>query len=75
MGRIVTLGLAAAVGVAAPAGADGVRERVSVGPGGVQADGSSFSPSISADGRFVAFSSDATNLVPGRHQRGTRRVS
>ena len=39
--------------------------RVSVGPGGVQANGGSAEPTISADGRFVAFSSEATNLVPG----------
>ena len=31
----------------------------------VQGNGSSFSPSISADGSFVAFASAATNLVPG----------
>jgi Tol biopolymer transport system component len=29
-----------------------------------EADGGSFGPSISADGRFVAFFSEATNLVP-----------
>jgi WD40-like Beta Propeller Repeat len=38
---------------------------VSVGPGGAQPDGASRSPSISADGRFVAFASDSTNLVTG----------
>jgi Di-haem oxidoreductase, putative peroxidase/WD40-like Beta Propeller Repeat len=41
--------------------------RASVGPGGVQADGASFdgdSPTLSADGRIVAFTSHATNLVP-----------
>ena len=43
----------------------GTTERVSVGPGGVQADDGSVGPSISAHGRFVAFESDATNLVPG----------
>jgi len=40
-------------------------ERVSVATGGAQADGDSVAPSISADGRFVAFTSDATNLVGG----------
>lgn len=40
-------------------------ERVSVGPGGVQATGSSQWQSISADGRFVAFQSSAPNLVAG----------
>lgn len=43
----------------------GQTTRVSVGPSGVQADGDSFFPSISDDGRFVAFESDATNLVVG----------
>ena len=37
--------------------------RVSVGPGGVQGNGFSFPPTLSADGHFVAFPSDATNLV------------
>jgi Tol biopolymer transport system component len=36
---------------------------VSVDSGGVQANGPSSSPSISADGRFVAFQSAASNLV------------
>ena len=38
--------------------------RCSYGSGG-QADGPSEAPSVSADGRFVAFASSATNLVPG----------
>jgi Tol biopolymer transport system component len=42
--------------------------RVSVGQGGTQADGASFDPVISADGRFVAFQSMAANLVPGDTQ-------
>jgi Tol biopolymer transport system component len=61
--------------------------RVSVSTGGAEADGSSDSPSISHDGRFVAFTSYATNLVAGdtnlmadvfvrdRKQRKTYRVS
>ena len=32
---------------------------------GAPANGSSFNPAISADGRYVAFESDATNLVAG----------
>ncbi len=40
-------------------------ERVSVGPGGVEANSGSWVGSISADGRFVTFSSDASNLVSG----------
>jgi Tol biopolymer transport system component len=43
----------------------GTTERVSVGKLGEQADADSTSPSISADGRFVAFHSRADNLVPG----------
>ncbi len=40
-----------------------VIERVSVGTGGIQANEGSGSPAISADGRWVAFSSRATNLA------------
>src|SRR4051794_17369920 len=45
----------------------GPTERVCVGSGGRQGDGSSgfFTLAISADGRFVAFFSAASNLVPG----------
>ncbi|MEG3927831.1 calcium-binding protein [Microcoleus sp. D3_18a_C4] len=39
--------------------------RVSVDSAGNQGNNNSISTSISGDGRFVAFSSDATNLVPG----------
>jgi Tol biopolymer transport system component len=39
--------------------------RVSVATGGAQANGNSDSPNISPDGRYVAFTSAATNLVPG----------
>ena len=39
-------------------------ERVSLATGGGQADDRSYSPSISADGRIVAFASFAANLVP-----------
>lgn len=63
-------------------------ERVSVGPGGVEGDGYSNNiPAISRDGRFVAFTSAASNLVADdrngsydvfvrdRHARATYRVS
>ncbi|MEG4112524.1 MULTISPECIES: calcium-binding protein [unclassified Microcoleus] len=39
--------------------------RVSVDSAGDRGNSDSYRPSISADGRFVAFESDATNLVPG----------
>ena len=40
-------------------------ERVSVSSSETQSDGYSSSPSISADGRYVVFLSEARNLVPG----------
>ncbi len=43
----------------------GTTERVSVSATGAQGDFSSFAPSISGEGRFVAFSAVATNLVVG----------
>src|SRR2546427_468958 len=43
----------------------GTTERVSVATGGAQASGDSDSPTISADGRFVAFRSVAADLVAG----------
>jgi uncharacterized repeat protein (TIGR01451 family) len=58
----------------------GSTEIVSVSSGGRQGDGLSSAPAISHDGRFVAFDSDATNLVQGdqngitdvfRHDRDT----
>ncbi len=39
--------------------------RISVTTGGAQANSESFQPSISSDGRYVAFRSTATNLVSG----------
>ncbi|NJD06412.1 MAG: hypothetical protein FIA97_07920 [Methylococcaceae bacterium] len=38
-------------------------ERVSVGIEGTEANGASYFPSVSGDGRYVAFYSDASNLV------------
>ncbi|MFH8796147.1 hypothetical protein [Streptomyces sp. NPDC017941] len=43
----------------------GATRLISVAADGGPADGSSGNPVISADGRVVAFTSDATNLVPG----------
>jgi Tol biopolymer transport system component len=39
--------------------------RVSISSAGIQADGGCYNPSISDDGRYVAFESYASNLVPG----------
>ncbi|WP_020639463.1 TolB family protein [Amycolatopsis balhimycina] len=43
----------------------GVTTRVSVDRNGAEGNGASWAPSISADGRYVAFVSDSANLVPG----------
>ena len=43
--------------------------RVSVDSAGNQTFGNSYSPSISVNGRFVAFTSTAANLVPGDTNR------
>jgi Tol biopolymer transport system component len=65
----------------------GTITRVSVSSSGAQTDGGNASPALSADGRYVAFDSVATNLVPGdtndlhdvfvrdRQTRTTTRVS
>jgi Tol biopolymer transport system component len=42
-----------------------ITTRISVGTDGAQGDDASRGASISADGRFVAFDSKASNLVPG----------
>jgi Tol biopolymer transport system component len=66
--RLAAVGLLAGVLtlLATPPGASaGITERVSVDSGGTQGNGYSASAAISADGRFVAFWSFATNLVPG----------
>ncbi|MBK7643013.1 MAG: PD40 domain-containing protein [Planctomycetes bacterium] len=43
----------------------GITQRISVATDGSQGDADSGFPLVSADGRFVAFSSSASNLVPG----------
>ena len=52
----------------------GITERVSIVSGGAQANGNSYSPAISEDGRYVAFLSDATNLAPGGDTNGATDV-
>jgi hypothetical protein len=61
----------------------GLTTRVSVASDGTQANDGSYGPSISGDGRYVAFSSMASNLVPGDmneqydvfvHDRATRET-
>ena len=43
----------------------GITERVSVASGGGEGNAASYDPAISGDGRFVAFPSTSSNLVPG----------
>src|SRR5204863_3370087 len=43
----------------------GTTERISVDGSGTEGNGDSFGPTISGDGRYVAFRSDSSNLVPG----------
>jgi Tol biopolymer transport system component len=45
--------------------ARGTIERISVSSSGAQGNGDSLSPAVSGSGRFVAFASDADDLVPG----------
>jgi Tol biopolymer transport system component len=53
-------------GTSAETRAAAVRSRpVSVSPSGEFGTGHSFFPQVSADGRFIAFSSESTNLIPG----------
>ena len=49
----------------------GITQRVSVSSSGAQANGGSESPSISSDGRFVAFDSGASKLVANDTNRST----
>jgi Tol biopolymer transport system component len=48
----------------------GITERISVDSNETQADGDSFGSSISADGRFVAFFSNSTNMTPEGFRAG-----
>jgi len=56
---------AALAALAAQPGLAGTTERVSVSSAGEQGNSGSTYPAVSADGRFVAFDSWASNLVPG----------
>ena len=47
----------------------GTTTRVSLGRNGQQTNGKCYDPAISADGRYVAFYSNASNLVPGDTNR------
>ncbi|MFE5321939.1 S-layer homology domain-containing protein [Paenibacillus sp. NPDC056579] len=49
-------------------------KRISAGPGEQQANAASGQPALSGDGKYVAFTSDATNLIPGGHDRTLSRL-
>lgn len=53
------------VGATAPSGCSPHTTQVSLGMGAAAPNGNSFSPSLSSDGRTIAFGSAATNLVAG----------
>lgn len=77
-------GTASATATSTPTPEPGPITRVSVRNDGGQANGGSFRPSMSADGRYIAFDSLATNLVTGGtngmrhifvHDRQTRETT
>jgi Tol biopolymer transport system component len=57
--------LAGPTGSAGSAGPTGSTSRISVTAAGVEGDAGGGPAAISADGRFVAFQSESSNLVPG----------
>jgi Tol biopolymer transport system component len=63
IGAAALIGTLAATGVAL--GASPTTERVSVSSSGEEGNAYSLEPPMSADGRFVAFTSEASNLVAG----------
>ena len=71
MGRVARVGLMSGAvvtaivmsGVLPAAAAVSTTSVVSAAPDGANADNESYDPSVSADGRYVAFASSATNLV------------
>src|SRR3954465_12929501 len=62
---VLAFALSIVAGAAIPAWAQGTIERVSVSSSGDQGNMGTDEGKLSADGRFVAFYSKATNLVPG----------
>jgi Tol biopolymer transport system component len=71
VGRYVLVGATAALVAAAPAAAAAGRAGPPAQPARAQANAASFGATVSGDGRFVAFSSDASNLVPGDSNHAT----
>ena len=63
-GRVALLAIGLVV-LPAAAASSGVTVRASLATAGTQGNGPSVLPAISADGRFVAFYSEASNFVAG----------
>ena len=71
----VMLGYVLLMGVMADLGHAQTTTRVNVSSGGVEGnDSSSQNPALSANGRFVAFDSQSTNLVPADTNLDTRDI-
>ena len=68
LGALLTHSLATAQGAGSRAARD-TTERVSVSSSGTEGNARSFEAALSADGRYVAFVSLASNLVPGDDNR------
>ncbi len=62
---LVVIGITVSIPASTTAGHDKPITRLSIDSTGHEADGPSCQPAISADGRFVAFTSTSSNLVPG----------
>ncbi|MGQ0467383.1 MAG: hypothetical protein ACT4QG_18965, partial [Sporichthyaceae bacterium] len=65
----IAMGFVLAAAAPAAAAEEHGTERVSLDAGAHEADAPSYTPALSADGRFIAFASDASNLVPGDTNR------
>ena len=65
---LTVFGVASSAAASAPVG---TTSRISVASDGTQADGTSYTPAISADGRYITYISDATTLVTGDTNEST----
>ncbi|MEZ4511877.1 MAG: hypothetical protein R3C62_08375 [Chloroflexota bacterium] len=61
---IALLGLLLPITLQIASAAPGSLTRISVNSSGVEGNGESYNPRISSNGRFITFTSNATNLVP-----------
>ena len=66
----IAVGLLVAGVARAQSGGVRILEWISVSSNGTPGDSASYDPSVNADGRYVAFRSVASNLVPGGRRLG-----